>query len=77
MSRQYQDPNYLSGSYTAPYPYPSASAGQAPTQHTQPVQYIQPGQPLPISRDNYSDHSSQHGIVSLVFSNIDGLMLSS
>ena len=70
MSRQYQDPNYLSGNYTAPYPYPSAPAGQ-------PVQYIQPGQPLPISRDNYSDHSSQHGIVSLVFSNIDGLMLSS
>ena len=63
MSRQYQDPNYLSGNYTAPYPYPSA--GQAPSQHAQPVQFVQPGQPLPISRDNYSDHPGQHGIVSL------------
>ena len=57
MSRQYQDPSFLSSHYQTPYPHPS----EAPTEN--PAQSIQPqplGQPIPITRDS----SSQHGIVS-------------
>ena len=56
MSRQYEDPSYHSGHYQTPYPNRAQQHGQS----------IQPGQPIPITRDNYSDHSSPHGIVSPV-----------
>ena len=56
MSRQYQDSSYHSGHYQTPHP----------TRPQQPGQSIQPGQPVPINRDDYSDHLSQHGIVSPV-----------
>ncbi|KAF8486464.1 hypothetical protein DFH94DRAFT_688829 [Russula ochroleuca] len=53
MSRQYQDPNYHSGQYQTPYPYPNPSQ--------QSGQYTQPS---PNPRDTYNDHSSQHAFSS-------------
>ena len=65
MSRQYQDqdPNYLGSHYQPAYPYPTQPPAQQSGQYIQPGQPL--GQPIPITRDNYSDHSSHHrdGIV--------------